>query len=499
MACTSECITENSCSSPVEHIEGAVLTPFVQLNIQGGSIIYTVGNKPNPQDKNRTSIKSFQYGFSIANGAGVKFELISEGGLAYLNLVENLNKTVTHANEDTAKTWFTFGWLRKDCQNNMLQPKMSDPVYLMGKNVQTVYENGVMKITYECLDIGSRIFERTLEFNSGASGELMPLKQAIIDILEKNDPKVKVEFKRKDGTEWYFKNGMINGPDKGKKYNGPMGIWRASQQNALSAIRKWLAGQRTNDDKGIIFQFDPKSPQSKIILLEDTQPGKDEKINCCKNNEGTYVVNGGNCTDVISFSPTIDWILTGPGKGGGGTGPFSANFKKAQELDKLLEEKEDSGTKEGTNPSPDSTNYDSPKNVNENSIKSSIAQTKANAHFEATPGIQGELKIIGDPKFWWPVKYVGSTLAIIVIEPYHLQGCQWISNPQCNIVLSNKNWLITGIDHQITEGSFETTIKVMLSAPNSDINQDSYLGGNNCGKYQPKNTKGKPLETPSRP
>ena len=82
-------------------------------------------------------------------------------------------------------------------------------------------------------------------------------------------------------------------------------------------------------------------------------------------------------------------------------------------------------------------------------------------------------------------------LSLIVINPFHLKtqnlvlrdvGCpEWLAQPACNPVFSNKNWQIQGVNHQIKGGSYITILKLMLAAPNVELSRDSTLGGDPNG------------------
>ena len=47
--------------------------------------------------------------------------------------------------------------------------------------------------------------------------------------------------------------------------------------------------------------------------------------------------------------------------------------------------------------------------------------------------------------------------------------------------IANKKYLIQGISHNISNGTFTTTLSLKLLAPNLDIPYLSDLGGNGCG------------------
>jgi hypothetical protein len=83
-------------------------------------------------------------------------------------------------------------------------------------------------------------------------------------------------------------------------------------------------------------------------------------------------------------------------------------------------------------------------------------------------------------------------MTIIALNPFYRVGqgseCKddWTASPPCNGLLSNRNWLILGVSHQIKEGSFTTSFKLILSAPGFSFSKDvPYLGGVDPRSGQP--------------
>jgi len=68
-------------------------------------------------------------------------------------------------------------------------------------------------------------------------------------------------------------------------------------------------------------------------------------------------------------------------------------------------------------------------------------------------------------------------MAIVVLNPAVIRGCKWLAEQPINEILSNRAWQIMGVDHQITDGKYVTTFKVMLPSPNADLNYQTPLGG----------------------
>jgi hypothetical protein len=120
---------------------------------------------------------------------------------------------------------------------------------------------------------------------------------------------------------------------------------------------------------------------------------------------------------------------------------------------------------------------------------------KANRPFGTIQPIDAELTIVGNPTY---DKYIKMTefpraCSIVAINPFHISsafaGCgEWLANPGCNEVLSNKNWLVHSINHSIQAGTYHTTMKVSLPAPGLDVESGAPLGGPGSNGYVPKNS-----------
>ena len=128
-------------------------------------------------------------------------------------------------------------------------------------------------------------------------------------------------------------------------------------------------------------------------------------------------------------------------------------------------------------------------------MEAKAAYVKANSILNGQP-IEAELIVQGDPsdQLVHPQLILGKKLSLVVINPYHLlgdgdNGCpDWLARPACNDILSNKNWMIQGVDHSIREGSYVTTFKLSLPAPGASLNPNEPFGGpGNCG-YVPLNS-----------
>jgi len=466
MACSHECISQYSCNPPDEPLEGAIFSPFVELTINDELI--TVSNDSMPRNPNKAVIKSFQYGLSVAGGGvGAEFEIVSEGQQAIVGIIRGLNKTFSEAPEDTQKTTLKFGWIIRNCDGSVRRQDSGEEIHLLPRSMQTSSDNGTIKVKLQCVDMMSRTQEARVEGNPGSDDNKISLKEAIEIIFERNSPTIEVEWDGL-GSDWEFEIGGTEGP-KAK--------WPTDQQNALAASRKWLATQKTNNKKGLLTLYDPIL--TKLVITEGKNSHCDENPDCCSRNIGTYVVNGGNCSNVLGFTPTIDWTLIQHSSGGTTGGDnTAANDEKANPN---CPEKEDGGPATmGTVPN-NFRDFSIGKNSTRLAESSAAAEEESNKPYVIKGAIEAELTILGDPNYVNPVDYVGCTVSIVMLNPMYLEQCTWIANPRCNPVLSNKNWLIKGVSHQIEAGKYTTTLKVLLAVPNNELKQGDPLGGVGCG------------------
>lgn len=459
----------------VKPLDAAVLAPWVEVTFKGGNKI-TVGNKSSPDSKNRAVIKSFQYGTS--NGQGCEIEIIDQEGGSVAKFLEKLNKSLKNAPNDYAMA-VDFGWIMQSCTGEITTKKASESgeggalTFLPGK-MTSRYENGLIKFTITGQDLMTRVAENKIYkiYGEEKGGEI-PLKEAIKRILSENDPKIEsIQYKRKGA------NGVL--PDWGFKgeAEGPKNVWKTNGMDAFSAIRQWINITTTDADKGIVIVWNCAAKTPEVVFWEappDVKP--------CVNNIGTFLVNAGNCSPVISFTPTAEWqIVLKAGDTGGG--PSSAKTTVTKKIKKDEERVTDTDGGSSRRAAGGAAGYESvyaPEEAGKKLAEAAVAHDLAGAYFDfVTNGsINAELTIQGNPDFVHPLTLTSSFVSIIYINPFYISGenCDWLIEPEANPVWSNKNWLIMGVDHQIRDASYTTTLKLRLFAPNSDLPSDQGLGG----------------------
>lgn len=278
---------------------------------------------------------------------------------------------------------------------------------------------------------------------------------------------------------------------------GPLSTWRCHELNALATIHRWIntitaqgvpiAGiSGTPPPRGIIMNYDPTfrevvsgvSLTGKLILWANPHPHCAATVYGRDHIKAAYIVNGGACSPVLGFNPTVKWNFQALPASGGGMGPTTGHMVSMQEGRQALR-----CSLPGRGPRVNLAVDEAYANQAARAAPSNQATALAANRLANTlhHAIEAELKIQGDPSdyFCTPAEGFGRSLALVVINPFYIEGddtngCsaswQTLTSSSCNSVLTNDNWFIRGVDHQIKDGSFVTTIKVVLYGPNSGVN-----------------------------
>lgn len=324
---------------------------------------------------------------------------------------------------------------------------------------------------------------------------------------------------------------------------GPLGVWDTCGLNPMAAIQSWLMrGVRAHSafperqGKGLTINYDStardgqagceeagddpnKVAHGKVIIWGNAFPTcQAENTIFGDRLKALYIVNGGTCSPVYSFTPNIKWNFTAAMSAGGTTTPGSGQQQTARENIRF-----NNCAIFGEGPRGQMvTHNDNMNNFGQQAGRETILS--AAEHLRANylhNSIEAELKVQGDPARWLcsPVFGYGRTVAILMINPFFLKDpnpddekdCPQFDNSlenirvlgtgeeqtlieynsKCNEVLSNRNWFIKGADHQIRDGSYITTLKVFLLNPGSDFGGRSGDPDNN----EPMTLSGDPAST----
>lgn len=205
--------------------------------------------------------------------------------------------------------------------------------------------------------------------------------------------------------------------------------------------------------------------------------------------KAVYLVNGGNCgSPVLSFHPSLRWNwMAGIATGGAINAVDGQALRQAGGLVKA-------NCRIAASNGPIKVNV-----PNANAVALKIANEKESVA-EATllhvmanlprDAIEAELVVQGDPSPWLcsPLFAYGRTVGIIFINPFFLDGqdtttgCPtWAADDPsdnktsiCNNILTNKGWMVMGVDHQISDGKYITTIKLFLGAPGARVQDANF-------------------------
>lgn len=442
----------------------------------------TVGNQSSPDRGNHAVIKSFQFGGS--SGQGCVVEIFDEEGSEFTEFMNRLNNSIRRTSEDYAMA-VDFGWIIRKCDQSITRYVVSNfddgisggggRLHFMPANVEADYSNGKIRFQVTATDLLGRISENRTDMTIGSDSQRVRLMPAVRQMLQRNIPSIeRVDFLRQTPngpTPYNFRNS-----DGGRE--GPAATWNASQQNGMAAARQWLNNVTTDRGKGIIGQWNCAASTPHVIFWEDGQPGCNENgpLNSCgPSSFGSYIVNGGDCSPVISFAPKVGWNFSqNQGSGGNfGGGVSSRQVLTRQPICRQALDR--AGIQTQPTVGAQVIQWRPPELALQRAQEALGAHQAAGLEYEQWSPVEAELKIQGDPRFVFPALWRDKTVAIIVINPFHIVGgqgtCDWLARPACNSIFSSKRYLIKEVSHEIKEGSYTTTLKVMNRDPNIQRNQ----------------------------
>jgi hypothetical protein len=508
------CPDDGSCIKRPLQAEG--LSPFVRMSFpamntgsgaSGGQTFttidpnpapdLTVGNKSNAPNHHAV-IRSFQYGQSDGNGAEV--EVFDEEGGEFDLFVNKIVKVLSDGNDFGCQV--EWGWAIAHC-NGSFSVVRSSPHYFLILSVGITFQSTGMMFKLELQDLMEPLFETRPD----DTFENVTLKKAIEELFTvKANPKLNsVKFKRftphaggqspcnnlvdnndmGNQTQTVDVDSMDDFKFKGALENSVAEKWECKNITPLGAVREWLKDKMTDRDRGTIIFWNSVSAKPELVVLEDPLPKcwGDLAQEQCSRSLGTYIVNGGKDSPVLSFDPQIKFNFAAAAKAGAGVDNESARGEN--ERGQPCPEGQGNQNAGPTRPGGGDTTFVQmneafnqiygPGNIRL-ALQGVAAQSRANKTYE---NIEAELRIQGDPTLDNPFTIKVKTVSLVVVNPFHLRnnpaggnfgGCpEWLVGPPCNQVLSNKNWFIKGVSHEIKEGSFTTTLKLYLPAPGQTV------------------------------
>ena len=485
MACQApNCLSISGILSKVVDYE--VVAPWVKvfLSDDSGHFI-TVGNKSS--DDSSAVISSFQWGMS--NGNGVRIEVVDEQGG---NFSRFFDKVLTSASDLKKKCVIQcqWGWVTSGCDGQINPPIVSTAIHTLILGTVEVHYEHTFKFVLNGTDqvsIGQEFIN--LQQHYGTDKQKVSLKDAITNMCK--DCCMQVAFMRfPDGDGDPIPDGWTFKPDNPD-------VWSANARNPVSVINNWLEQSRvtTNNDKGVYAVYNDVKGQ--IELWEDSLSRGGQKPTGKNMYLGTFLVNGGGCSPVIQFTPRFNFPIGAVSRTGGMAN--TKNSSKALRQDdpsntnndfkfdsKLCgPHQNDTGLTTNLTIAPQAQNAFG-KNAAQKAQNANTAMFQANAPFLSMSRIEADLVIQGNPAFDNPYKVRGFWCGIIVIAPYHLASgsvCpDWqppsgaLAGSNCIKEMSNQNWRVNGVSHEIKPGSFTTTLKVQMASPGGTASTNANLG-----------------------
>lgn len=462
--------------------------PWVKVWMGESNDEITVGNESYPSAGNYACIKSFEVGF--VDTPEVKIEILDEAGGRMQYFVDSIRKNSSLPGPGTQMR-FQWGWTMATCENQKY--KIASMMFTsMIAEIQINYSEG--KIKYNIVGgAADKVLNVIREDTSKAEDDKPIHLEEAISRLAEECPPITVRYCKRDSDGKIKCEDGFNWVQFGKK--GPKATWQADNQNRMSVISKWVENFRvdngTEQGLGVILLWEPKEPDVLVLLADPS-----EALAACEGTEsslGTFIVNGGKCSPVIEFTPTFNWI-TGMSNFNAGGDTSSPGTTKSNFQEKVKHPRQEGVHCETTGLQQQDTigqqawRAYGPRNAWRDSMRSIQAHAKAGRITEigVTP-VEAELKILGDPRAKFTELPHGRSCGIVAINPFHLAGeknnyCgDWLADPPCNVILSNKNWMVQGINHSIKEGSYTTTLKLQLGAPGITVNADAPLGNYGSG------------------
>lgn len=446
-------------------IDGASYSPYVKITFYSDNTFITVGNESAPDFDNHTVIKSFDFGES--DGVICNVEVMDEIGTPFHTFFSGLVKDLKDYNDTTHSVKVEFGWIAAGCGDSSAKLiKNPSPIYLIFTSADITFSEGKIKYKLTFSDTLQGVNASRQIKNFGTEDSYMPLDEALRQMFKTDYPEMDIKFLRKpknsnafDNSEWKFKD-------------NPKSVWTSDNQNKLAVARKWGEGWVTDQNKAVIYSWDV-TKQDPTIIAWESQVENTKGENAGGINIGTFIVNGGQCSNVLSFSPKINFVgkLASFGRGGNLTPGSGKSIEK-----KDAQEESGKSPNAGIQQSVQTTRYawdtvgpDRAAEVNEKNQNINNAGDVQGGGI--IPPIEAELRIQGDPRFCHPVYFGGGVyVSLLVVNPFYVSSNNdWLAYPAFNPEMTSKNWVIKKVSHSIREGSFVTTLVIMQINPEKEI------------------------------
>lgn len=496
----------------------AVYTPFVELSFiaaDGKTKYFTVGNEGN---QNEAVIESFSLNVVSKDGGSSGTITIVTCDYNDVELLIGLvPDTQCYFDEDylggdKLRGWMNIGWIFNSCENDTISridnattnngaisesvdsdiEEQSPFIYCLFNTATLVFEEGYYKITLNFTFIADSMDlfrNEIIEGQEDQKQELWPSIKNMVgrrcdDTISPNliTEKLRLNADGKGFSEWKFSNS-----DGG--INGPLGVWNPAQLNNVDAAKGIMLSFLTDKDKATFFVFPNQTKNPEFLVLEDVNPNicLNEKRQCSVD---TYVVNGGDCTKVLKFTPEYnsqnlrqtksvesdfdEKIYAGRGGGGPnalGQTPERINIceVKLDEFTGVQENKRNvssNGKQVNIPANSEDLIFRGPAQVGNKLTATVSTHMAASESSESIIPIKATMEVIGDPYYAGVLNMIQKQLIqVIFLNPFCLkqkgidQDCELLAEPPVNQVFSGI-YMIMGCSHNITKGSFTTTFEL---------------------------------------
>lgn len=488
------------CAPLAKPLPGATLSGFVNmiLNINGKQI--TVGNKSSPSSNNSVFIKSFSYGGS--DGWGFVIELIDTTGGDFGTFLQLLTTDACSIGDAEKYVLIEFGWLIQSCNGEIYKygvaevgrsPILDNSVtshprgFLVGSIVDKITAenaNGLWKYSVTIKDMSATASQTRMaepigsqtsriKFKDATDAAIRPDRNCKQRTLKLRQPKTL--FYRRNPNDVISKFGFLQS-DGG--FDGPKSVWNPDRTDPLTAIRQWTNSLTTDRFRGMFFMSTPHLIEPNIIIMESNQDECLFNGSTCQAQSGTtifktYIVNGGDCSPVISFDPKIEFVANSP-LGAGMQGGLSTKVIKTRACGDDQTGRQfktnNTGVQTQVQVPVNNLNWRAPAEAGDRETVALGANAAATKAIETTSVLEADLVIQGDPTYIG-VNYVGKFISIIYLNPPAIKSngfnCEWLAFPTVNQTFSKTNYMIKSVSHQIGEDAkYTTTLKISSVPPN---------------------------------
>ena len=530
MACNFDGL-KKSASCPLgtlkKPFDYAVYTPFIELAFRGGDGLmkkFTVGNEGN---HNQAVIESFSLNVVSKDGGSSGNICIVTCDYSDVELLIGLvPDTQCYFDEDYLGSskfqgHINVGWIFNSCDSNTISridnattnsgsisesldneaEEIGPYIYCIFNTATLVFEEGYYKVTLNFTFIADSMELFRNEIIEGQEDQKQLLWDSLQNIIGRrcdDTPanltieKLRLNADGKGFSEWKFSNS-----DGGM--DGPLGVWNPAQLNNIDAAKGIMLSFLTDKDKATFFVFPNQTAQPKFIVLEDINP------NICLNEKricsfDTYIVNGGDCTKVLKFTPeynsqNLRQTKTpesdydekfSAGRGGGGPNALGQTPErinvcevKLDEMTGVLENKRNAssnGKQINIPANSEDLIFRGPSQVGNKLTATVSTHMLASESSEGIIPIKATMEIIGDPYYTGVQNMIQNQLIqVIFLNPFCLKqkgingDCEFLAEPPVNQVFSGI-YIIVGCSHNITKGSFTTTFELQKIV--GDVNSD---------------------------